>query len=448
MTRVLLHEMRRGEAGKVALLSAVAGAWYLASADPASSDWIGWWNQASIKVQVFGVIVMGSLMSAAAAWSASRSRRTRTALWADTTPRGGWPQALLLWAAAWLWSLVAYAVMTAIAFQRTAAVSDVTEPVWSPLLLGAAMTGLQIAAGVAAGTLLPTRITAPVMGLFWYALFVVFAFVPELPLAHLFPAIDEHLDTAYEPHTARLLVATAWCAAAALTLLAVPALVRRAALSPGPLVVVPALVAVVAGGALLAFRTPESHSYWAVPAEQPARPLCVTEGRTKACLWPADRHLLPEVAAAARTVDRALGTLTGFHRSFYETGLTPPAGAANGPGGAGPGGPGAAELPVNRPVVDERSMAGTMLDAALPQPPADCEPRVLDESGGYPDTFLVQAVIHSRAGFPAPYYGDRFGAAVERVLKAPAAEQDAWLSAAAREIAACRPVPPLPRTGR
>ncbi|MFJ9701897.1 hypothetical protein [Streptomyces fradiae] len=449
MTRVLLHEMRRGEAGKVAVLSALAGVWYLASADPASSDWIGWWNQASIKVQIFGVIVMGSLMSAAAAWSASRARRTRTALWADTTPRGGWQQALLLWAAAWLWSLVAYAVMTAVAFQRTASVSDVTEPVWSPLLLGVAMTGLQIAAGVTAGTLLPTRITAPVMGLLWYAMFVVFAFVPDLPLARLFPAIDEHLDTAYEPHTARLLVAAAWCAAAALALLAVPALVRREVLSPGPLAVVPAVVALVAGGALLSFRAPESHSFWAVPAGQPERPACVTEGRTTACLWPADRHLLPEAGAAVRTVDRALGPLTAFHRAFYATGLTVPEGAdgtgAGGPGhGSGPA-PGGVELPVNQPVLDRRSMAEAMLDASLPQPPYECEPHVMRETGGYPDTFLVQALVHARAGSPAPYYGDRFAEAVERVRKAPAAAQNAWLDAAARAIGACRPVPPLPR---
>ncbi|GGQ13846.1 DUF7224 domain-containing protein [Streptomyces roseolilacinus] len=432
MTRVLLHEMRRGEAGRVALLSTVAGVWYLASADPATSDWIGWWNQAGIKVQVFGVIVMGSLMSAAAAWSASRSRRTRTALWADTTPRGGWPQALLLWAAAWLWSLVAYAVMTAIAFGRTASVSEVTDPVWTPLLLGAAMTGLQIAAGVAAGTLLPTRITAPVMGLFWYALFVVLAFAPDLPLAHLFPAIDDHWDTAFRPHTTRLLVATAWCAAAALALTAVPALVRRGVPSPGPLAVVPAVVALVAGGALLTFRTPHPDPFWALRAEQPARPACVTEGRTKACLWPDDRHLLPAAAGAARTVDRVLGPLTGFHRSFHETGLRP-------------AGPDSAELPVPQPVLDERAMTELMLGAALPKPPSDCEPHLLEEAGGYPDTFLVEAVVHSRARQPAPYYGDRFAAALERVLKAPAAAQDAWLSGAAREIRACRPVPPLPR---
>ncbi|MCQ0024537.1 hypothetical protein M4914_17285 [Streptomyces somaliensis DSM 40738] len=442
MTRVLLHEMRRGEAGKVALLSAVAGVWYLASADPASSDWIGWWNQASIKVQVFGVIVMGSLTSAAAAWSASRARRTRTALWADTTPRGGWPQALLLWAAAWLWSLLAYAVMTAVAFRRTASVSDVTDPVWSPLVLGAAMTGLQIAAGVAAGTLLPTRITAPVTGLLWYAVFVVCAFVPDLPLARLLPAVDEHLDTAYEPHTARFLVAAAWCAAAALALTAVPALVRREVPSPGPAAVVPAVVALVAGGALLSFRAPGPHPFWAVPAEQPARPVCVAEGRTEACLWPADRHLLPEAAAAVRTVDRALGRLTGFHRSFHETGLTVPGGTG---GAGGTGVLGGAELPVAGPVVDKRSMTEAMLDASLPRPPYGCEPHMVPETGGYPDTFLVQALVHSRAGYPAPYYGDRFAAAVERVLKAPAAAQDAWLDAAARGIGACRPVPPLPR---
>ncbi|MFD4377203.1 hypothetical protein [Streptomyces sp. NPDC058486] len=432
MIRVLLHEMRRGEAGKVALLSAVAGVWYLVSADAATSDWVGWWSQTSIKVQVFGVIVMGSLMSAAAAWTAGRARRTRTSAWSDTTPRGGWSQALLLWGAAWLWSLAVYALMVVVAFQRTAGISDVTEPVWPPLLLAVAMTALQIAAGVAAGTLVPSRITAPAMGVLWYLVFVLFAFVPELPLAALFPAIDEHWDAAFRPHTTRLLIATVWCAAAALALLALPALVRRAVPSPSPLLIVPAIVAAVAGGALLTFRAPVPDPFWAVRAEQPAEPLCVTQGRTKACLWPADSHLLPQARAAVRTVDGALGSLSGFNRSFYETGLRPE-------------GPGSAELPVYRPVMDSRSLTGAMLDASLPQPPSGCEPHLLKVAGGYPDTFLFQAVVYSRTEFAAPYYGEEFSTALEGVLKAPAGARDQWLTAAAREIGACRPVPALPR---
>ncbi|MEU9372603.1 hypothetical protein AB0D94_02285 [Streptomyces sp. NPDC048255] len=433
MIRVLLHEMRRGEAGKVALLMAAVGSWYLVSEDTATSDWIGWWTQASIKVQVFGVIVMGSLMSAAAAWSAGRARRTRTSAWADTTPRGGWSQALLLWAAAWLPALAAYALMAAIAFWRTAAVSEVTDPVWTPLLLGAVMIGFQIAAGVAAGSLLPSRITAPAAGVLWYLVFVVFAFVPESPLASLFPAIDEHWDATFRPHTTRLLVATAWCGAAALTLLALPALVRRPVVSPRLYAVVPvALAAVVAGGVLLTFRAPVPDPFWAVRAQQPEEPACVTQGRTKACLWPADRHLMPQVEAATLKVDQALGPLTGLNRSFYQTGLRP-------------SGPYSAELPVYRPVVDTATLTAAMLDASLPQPASGCEPYPLKELGGLPDTFLFQAVIHSRAGAGAPYYGDEFAATLEAVLKAPAADRDAWISAAAGEIGACRPVPPLPR---
>ncbi|MGX2993932.1 DUF7224 domain-containing protein [Streptomyces sp. JNUCC 64] len=427
MRRVLLTEMRRGEAGKVALLSGVAGVWYLLSADAATSDWIGWWNQTSIKVQVFGVIVMGSLMSAAAAWTAGRARRTRADAWTDTTPRGGWPRA-----AAWTWSLLVYAVMTLVAFQRTAAVSEVTAPVWSPLVLGAAMTGLQIAAGVCAGTLLPSRITAPAIGVLWYLVFVVFAFLPGISLARLFPAIDEHWDTTFQPHTGRLLTATLWCGAAALVLLALPALVRHVPLPPGPLVAVPAVLAVVAGGTLLAFRAPVSEPFWAVRADQPAEPECVTEGRVRACLWPDDRHLLPQAREAARAVDRAVGPLPGFRRDFHQTGLRLT-------------GPDSVELPVYRPVLDSGVMTEAMLGAALPPRPPGCAPNVLPEIGGYPDAFLVEAVVNSRAKTPAPYYGDKFTKVLERVLAAPTADQDRWLSAAADALAVCRPVPAPPR---
>ncbi|MEU8616488.1 hypothetical protein [Streptomyces sp. NPDC048623] len=435
MIRVLGHEMRRGEAGRVAALAAAAGVWYLASADPATSDWIGWWNQASIKVQVFGVIVMGSLMSAAAAWSAGRAHRTRTSAWADTTPRGGWSQALLLWGAAWLWSVAVYAVMTAVAFIRTAGVSEVTEPVWSPLVLAVAMTGLQIAAGVAAGTLLPSRIVAPAMGVFWYGAFVVLAFAPGLSVGRLLPAIDDHWDVTFRPDTFRLLVAAAWCAAAALVLLALPALVRRAVVTPGAVLAVPVVVALTAAGVLLSLRAPDPDPFWATRAPQPAEAACVTQGRTTACLWPADRHLLPEAESAARVVDRATAGLPGFRREFYETGLRAPGG-------------GSAELPVYRPLVDRRTLTESMLDTSLPEPPRGCAPHLLADSGGYPDTFLVQAVLRSRAGLPVPYYGEQFSDAVERVRKAPAAEQDRWLSAAAAAAGTCAPVPTLPGAPR
>ncbi|MFJ4014225.1 hypothetical protein [Streptomyces sp. NPDC090026] len=432
MTRVLLTEMRRGEAGKVALLSGAAGVWYLVSADAATSDWIGWWNQASIKVQVFGVIVMGSLMSAAAAWTAGRARRTRADAWSDTTPRGGWAQAVLLWATGWLWSLLVYAVMAAVAFQRTAEISEVTAPVWSPLVLGVAMTGLQIAVGVCAGTLLPSRITAPAVGVLWYLVFVLFAFLPGTRAARLFPALDEHWDATFQPNTSRLLVAALWCGAAALALLALPALVRRAKLTPGPLAVLPVALAVGAGVALLTLRTPAGEPFWAVPSEQPAEPACVVEGRVRACLWPDDRHLLPHAREAARAVDRAVGPLPGFRRDFHQTGLRPT-------------GPDSAELPVYQPMPDTAAMTEAMLVSALPPRPDGCEPPVRPETDGLPDAFLVEAVVNSRAQMPTPYYGDRFAETLTQILAAPTADQDRWLSAAATAVGACRPVPEAPR---
>ncbi|MER5490464.1 hypothetical protein [Streptomyces sp. NPDC002490] len=431
MTRVLWHEMRRGEAGKAAALCAVAGLWYLLSGDPQTNDWAGWWNQTSLVVHVFGVIVMGSLMAAAAAWSASRAQRTRAHLWADTTPRGGWSQALLVGAAAWLWALLVTALLAAVAFHRTAQISEVTRPAWTPLLLTLAVIGVQIAVGVAAGTLLPSRIIAPAVGAFWYLVFLLTAFAPDLPLVRLLPAIDSHWDVAHQPNTVRLLLATAWCAAAALAVLALPALARRTAPAPGPLVAVPVAVAVLAAGTLL-FLRPAPHSFWAVPAPQPAEPVCVTEGRTETCLWPDNRHLLPQARTATRTVDEALGDLPGFRRAFHEVGLAPR-------------GTGSAELPLARPAVDARTLTESLLVAALPQPPQGCGPHLLDEAGGMPDAYLLEAAVQSRAKMPPAYYGEDFGAALGRVLEAPAANRDRWLGAAAHAVGSCRPVPPLPR---
>lgn len=432
--RVLLIEMRRGEAKWAAALMAAVGVYYFTAEPPGDSDWIGWWNQTSLHVQLFAVIVMGSVMSAAAAWGAGRAFRHRTQAWADAAARNGWSQVLLLWLAVWLWALIAYAVFIAIAFSRTAAVSDVSEPAWPPLLLGAAMMGLEIAVGVAIGSALPSRVVAPFAGILWYSLFVFVGFVPDTPLDKLFPAIDEFWSSEFEPNRTRMLVAAAWCLTLALALTALPALRRRAALAPRPLALGALTVAaLVAGSTLVAFRTPVPDSYWAVRKEQPTHPLCATSGRTKVCLWPEDRHLLPSARAAVKTVDSSLGSLAGLNRIFYASGLKRPAGAT-------------AELPLMSPAVSQAQLTDDMFRAALPQPgSSDCPPHLLDETGGYPDTFLFEAVIRARIGAPGEYYGETFGRALDRVTGAPRAKQDAWIEQAAKEIRACKPVPKLPR---
>lgn len=432
--RVLLTEMRRGEAKWAAALMGAIGVYYFTAESPDESDWIGWWAQTSLQVQLYSVIVMGSVMSAAAAWGAGRAFRHRTRVWADTAARGGWSQSLLLWLAVWLWSLLAYAVLVAVAFSRTAGVSDVSEPAWTPLLLGAGMMGLEIAVGVALGSALPSRVVAPFAGIFWYGLFVFVAFVPDTPLDKLFPAIDEFWSSEFEPNTTRMLIAVAWCLAFGLLLTALPALRRRASLAPRPLALGALVVAaVVAGGTLVAFRTPTPDSYWAVRKAQPARQLCASSGRTKVCLWPEDRHLLPKARVAVKTVDERLGDLKGLNRAFYASGLDRPAGRS-------------AELSLMTPAETEADLTDALFAAALPQPKSpDCAPHLLKETGGYPDTFLFEAVIRDRAGAPSEYYGEKFGRVLARITGAPAAKQDAWIEAAAEDIRACRPVPEPPR---
>jgi hypothetical protein len=432
--RVLLTEMRRGEAKWAAALMGVIGVYYFTAESPGDSDWIGWWNQTSLQVQLFSVIVMGSVMSAAGAWGAGRAFRHRTRGWADTSARNGWSQALLLWLAAWLWALIAYAVFIAIAFSRTSAVSEVSEPAWTPLLLGAGMMSLEIAVGVAIGSALPSRVVAPFAGILWYGLFVFVAFVPDTPLDKLFPAIDEFWSSEFEPNTNRMLIAVAWCLAFGLVLTALPALWRRVALAPQPLTLgALTVVALVAGGTLVAFRTPVPDSYWAVRKEQPGQPLCATSGRTKVCLWPEDRHLLPRARGAVKTVDSGLGSLAGLNRGFYASGLKRPAGDT-------------AELSMMSPAESQADLTDDMFSAALPQPTSpDCQPHLLEETGGYPDTFLFEAVVRARIGAPSEYYGEKFGRALDRITSAPRAKQDAWIERAANEIRACRPVPDLPR---
>ncbi|MGA5205177.1 hypothetical protein [Streptomyces variegatus] len=439
MIRMLWTEMRRGESRWIAALMTAVGAWYFLSPDTATSDWIGWWTQTAVEVQIFAVMVMGPLVSTGAAWTAGRVRRHRTLAWAETTARSGWEQTFMVWLSAMAWALPVYALFAVMAFSRTAGVSAVTEPAWSPLVIGAAMVGLQTAVGVVVGVLSPSRIAVPFVGLGWYAALVGLAlFAGEqrsaMPWA-LVPALDVHWDMAFQPNAGRLLTGAVWCLACGLLLLAVPGLLRGRAVRPalGTLLSV-TLAAVLAAGALFTFRAPLPELYWAVRTPQPEKPVCATQSGATACLWPADRHLLPEVEVALQRVQRSVGSVPGLTRTFYERGLTAPAGRAP-----------TAELPVYVPGMNRDGMTQDMLAASLPQPPAGCSPHPLKEIGDYPGTFLFEAVVRHRAQAQSSYWGDTFAAALERFLKAPKAEQDRWLKAAAEDIRACRPVPAPPR---
>ncbi|MBO7937768.1 hypothetical protein JTP77_017855 [Streptomyces sp. S9] len=438
MIRMLWTETRRGESRWIALLLAVIGAWYFLGEDAATSDWVGWWTQSAVEVQIFGVMVMGPLVSTGAAWTAGRVRRHRTLSWAETAARSGWEQNVMVWLSAMACALPVYALFAAMAFSRTAGVSAVTEPVWSPLLTGAAVIGLQTAVGVVVGVLSPSRIAVPFVGLGWYGVLVAVALLSDersaLPWA-LLPALDVHWDMAFRPNTGRLLTAAVWCLACGLLVLALPGLLRGRAVRPAPGILLPvALAAVVAAGALFTFRAPLPELYWALRTPQPQRPLCAAEGGTKACLWPADRHLLPEVRAALRRVEGTVGTVPGLTRVYYERGLTAPTGA-----------PPTAELPVYTPGLDREGLTQDMLAASLPQPPQGCAPHLMKEIGNYPDTFLFEAVVRDRAKVQNGYWSDEFAAALERFLKTPVAAQDRWLAAAADDIRSCRPVPAPPR---
>lgn len=438
MIRMLWTEMRRGESRWIAALMTLIGAWYFLGADAATSDWVGWWTQSSVEVQIFAVMVMGPLVSTGAAWTAGRVRRYRTLAWAETTARSGWEQNVMVWLSAMAWALPVYALFAAMAFSRTAGVSEVTAPVWSPLLTGAALVGLQTAVGVVVGVLSPSRIAVPFVGLGWYGALVSIALFSDersvLPWA-LVPALDVHWDMAFQPNAGRLLTAAVWCLACGLLVLALPGLLRGRSVRPALGTLLPvALAAVVAAGALFTFRAPLPELYWAERTPQPERPVCATEGGAQACLWPDDRHLLPEVRVALRRVDRTVGTVPGLTRTYYERGLTAPSGATP-----------TAELPVYTPGIDREGLTQDMLAASLPQPPQGCAPHLMKEIGDYPDTFLFEAVVRSRAQVQNGYWSDEFAAALERFLKSPTADQDRWLAAAAADIRACRAVPAPPR---
>ena len=394
----------------------------------AAQDWLGRPADTALLVHAYTVGVLGSMLAAAAAWTASASRRRGSERWEGSAPRGLLARLALLTFSAWLVGMGAYAVLSLIAAGRTAGAGGAFTIPLGLAVLTAAWLLLFAAAGTGLGALTGSRLAAPAAAVIAYGLFIASALTGRGGEA-MIPVVQEHWDPAFAPDLPALLLASAWLGVLAMVaLLAVvawrerrtTALVRMALSVAAAGAVAAGLLQVTAGGV----------SAFAVPRPAPAEPACAAvPGGATACVWPAEARLLPAYAEAAGRAQQALGPL-GTAQRFVQFGLS--------------SGPGDVVLNVVLPAPTAADLVPSMVGPSAPTAPVGCAEPETPNTGGLPGSLLLQQVVLARAGLGGSSYSADGDAFVGVVLGSAPPAQDGWLAAAGEAVAACRAVPPPP----
>jgi hypothetical protein len=135
------------------------------------------WNLRATGMQLSAVVAFASPVAGAAAWMGSRESRRRTTDLVNITARPRPARLLATWAATTCWALVAYLACLAVVYGVTARQAAWGGPLWWPAAVAAALLPALTALGFAAGTLVPSRFTAPLVAL---AAFFVLALSTQL----------------------------------------------------------------------------------------------------------------------------------------------------------------------------------------------------------------------------------------------------------------------------
>ena len=135
------------------------------------------WNLRAAGLQLSAVLAFASPVAGAAAWMGSRESRRRTTDLVGITARPRPARLLATWAATTCWALVAYLACVIVVYGVTAHQASWGEPLWWPAAVAGATLPAVTALGFAAGTLVPSRFTAPVVAI---AAFFVLALSTQL----------------------------------------------------------------------------------------------------------------------------------------------------------------------------------------------------------------------------------------------------------------------------
>jgi hypothetical protein len=121
------------------------------------------WNLRAASVQLGAVLAFACPVAGAAAWMGSREARRRTTDLVTITARPQWARQIATWAATTFWATVGYLACVAAVYGVTAQQAAWGGPLWWPVAVGAATLSALSAVGFAAGALVSSRFTAPVV---------------------------------------------------------------------------------------------------------------------------------------------------------------------------------------------------------------------------------------------------------------------------------------------
>jgi hypothetical protein len=288
--RALQIELLRGAAPVTVAGVLVGGGVTLLSL---AGDWAGWAGRwmpfaASVRMSLF---VIGAITVACAAWQGGLEHRRRLGDQLDSTARPRWQPVLLSWAAVTLGATVALLVLVLAGAALVAPVASYAGGGWW-WVLAVSVPGMAAlsALGFAAGRLVPSRLTAPVVGIGTYLLMVGAIDTAGLNVRWLAPVLSQYDAPGYLLSDALSAKQTLWfggLAAAALVLVAA----RRRWLA-----VIPAAVAVAAGFALVS----DPVESWR-PDPAAAEPVCA-DGAPHVCVSRLNAFVLDEVTTAVQPV--------------------------------------------------------------------------------------------------------------------------------------------------
>jgi hypothetical protein len=122
------------------------------------------WTVRATALGEANVVFFSVIATGIAAWAATRESRRKTGDLLATTARAPWARQLTVLAATTFWNVLAYLAGVAVIYVQTALQATWGGPPLWPVAAGAVTVAASCAVGFVAGTLLPGRFTAPIVG--------------------------------------------------------------------------------------------------------------------------------------------------------------------------------------------------------------------------------------------------------------------------------------------
>jgi hypothetical protein len=428
------------------------------------------WYLRAASLHTGTLLAFACPVAGAAAWMGSRDRRRGTTDLMTTTAQPRWVRLLVTWTATTCWAIVGYLGCVAILYGVTAQQASWGGPLWWPVAVGAAGLSALSAAGFAAGTLVSSRFTAPLVaaGTFFALALSTQPIQGSQSYWQISPVVSGPWDFGLDPGVATFypylpdlsLAQVMFLAGLTIAILGALALPNgpsgRRLRRPATVITTAGLLATATAVVLAGTGKLDAHGMIAIPAlhdaasDRPLRytPVC-SPTAIPVCLNPAYTSYLPATAAALTPVINEIAGLPGAPARVSQAAATYQQDAGNsvsvrmaGPSLSGTPPVFRMFLPLQLPgpamstnqfAAAVRSTAGLALVASVAgdgpsAPPAQrAVAAALRTSSGLPEAVLRTAPTRQRPSgaivpLPAPVQ-----AAARRFAALPAPARHAWL---------------------